>query len=73
MAQCQAFTKKEKRCVNGDATIDEKTGTFLCHLHHPARLFRQQVAAKRKPRLTPLNLKRPVRTEGETKALEDRC
>ena len=54
MAQCQAITKKGKGppCTNGDASPDADSGLWLCHLHHPKRLFRQQVSATREDRQT---------------------
>ena len=54
MATCQAVTKKGKgpQCTNGDASPDADSGLWLCHLHHPKRLFRQQVSATREDRQT---------------------
>lgn len=52
MAQCQAVTKKGKgpTCINGDARPDGESGLWLCHLHHPQSLFRQQVSARKADR-----------------------
>ncbi len=54
MANCQAITKKGKGppCTNGDASPDADSGLWLCHLHHPKRLFRQQISATREDRQT---------------------
>lgn len=49
---CQAVTKKGKgkTCENGDAWFDERSQSWLCHLHHPEGLYRKQVDAKREDR-----------------------
>ena len=52
--RCEANTKKHKtQCENWGAEWNEFTKQMLCHLHHPDRTYRKQVAAKRgerKPR-----------------------
>ncbi len=52
MAICQAFTRKGKgpKCVIGDATFHAESQRWLCHLHHPDALFRQQVTARHEER-----------------------
>ena len=47
MAKCQATTRKGQPCPNETETYDPTSKTWLCHLHHPRSLFRQQVAEKR--------------------------
>ncbi len=49
--RCEALTKKKRPCINGDAMLD-KDGKWKCHLHHPARTFRQQVVAKHREHLS---------------------
>jgi hypothetical protein len=44
MVQCQAITKKGRRCPTLGATM--YAGQFLCHVHHPDGLFQQQQRAK---------------------------
>ena len=79
MARCEAFTKKKSRCQNEDATLDALTGTFLCHLHHPAGVYRRQVAAKHarwrpRPWLKSFQVERKdYRPLPETAPLKDRC
>lgn len=46
---CEALTKKKRPCPNfADQTDGE--GKWLCHLHNPRMLYRQQVLAKREDR-----------------------
>ena len=44
MAQCQAITRKKKPCPIGDATPTE-AGKWLCHVHHPDKVFQKQSQA----------------------------
>lgn len=49
--RCEANTKKHgTQCENWGAEWSEVNRKMLCHLHHPDRRYRQQVAGKREAR-----------------------
>lgn len=42
MPKCEAQTRKKRPCPNG-ASVQHTDGRWLCHIHHPMMIFRQQV------------------------------
>lgn len=68
MARCQAFTKRKTQCTTGGATLDVKTGTWLCHVHHPDGVFCQSKPDVRKERIAKRLRMRPLVVQRSSRA-----